>query len=92
MYCLLTCIIKPLKICLITVFENFINLYFLIRYNHLFDISNVIYLILNSIFLRRQIVIQTKIDSLYSVYDFKLLLNVLDVHEIGLLLFIVTII
>lgn len=48
-----------------TVFENFINLYFLIRYNHLFDISNVIYLILNSIFLRRQIVIQTKIDSLY---------------------------
>lgn len=51
------------------VFEIFINLYFLIRYNHLFDISNVIYLILNSIFLRRQIVIQTKIDSLYMILN-----------------------
>lgn len=51
------------------VFENFINLYFLIRYNHLFDISNVIYFILNSIFLRRQKVIQTKIDYLYMILN-----------------------
>lgn len=79
-------LIKPLKICFL--FENLTNSSF--WYNQPFNISNEIiyqYLIFNSISLRIDIN-----DKRFFIYDYQFLLCVLDVHEFGLLLFIVIII